>query len=499
MKRNVKLLSTILTTGLLLTACGGSESASSAEQPAKDKISWMTMLHTATPPVESGGIEQALEDYTGVDIEFTWVPNASKNERINAALSSGELADIVQLTQIDNTTVRNSLKSGLFWDVEPYLSEFPNLASIPEDFLDLARVGGSVYGVPIQIATARYGVLVRKDWLDNLGLEVPHTIEELTEVARAFTEDDPDGNGIDDTLGFVDRLESYDLDFRSLSGYFGAGNFFAVTDEDEIIPSFMQPEFKEAMEWYRGIYQNGWMNSDFPVMPKADQRDYIATGRGGIITAGLFEAKNLMIAAEGTDQEAVMEWALINDITYKDVPRRIISDTKGGMKGWLAIPKSYVKTEDELRVVLKFINDLMDEEPYILMTEGIEGRHFEVVDGIYKRLDATAWQQEVQPFSSSRVSERVEVDIKYGDIQDEGAIKIAENEEFAITNPAQPLDSPTYNTEWSSLTLGIKDAYYKYMLGDIEMDGFDKAIETFLQNGGDKIIEEFTEEYRNSK
>src|SRR5699024_2871574 len=127
--------------------------------------------------------------------------------------------------------------------------------------IESGKIEGNLYGVPMVQPLARYGVLVRQDWLDNLNLEVPHTWDELREVARAFTEDDPDGNGKDDTVGFVDRSYSFKVGFRMLSGYFGAGNNFALNDNNEIIPSFMQDEFKEAMEWYRDIYENGWMNS----------------------------------------------------------------------------------------------------------------------------------------------------------------------------------------------------------------------------------------------
>jgi len=406
--KKLKVASLLLCAGLFLAGCGdGGGSPEGSESEGKSSISWMAMLHTASPP--SGDVTQKLEEYTGVEIDFTWVPDASKTERLNAALASNSLADIVSLTEINNTTVRSSLASGMFWDVEPYLEEFPNLAEISEDRLESSRIDGRIYGVPFLKPIARYGVLVRKDWLDNLGLDVPSTLEELAAVAQAFTGDDPDGNGADDTVGFVERDESFNVGFRSLSGYFGADNWFTITDDDEVMPSFMQPEYKEAMEWFRNIYDNGWMNSDFAVMAKNDQKNYIVQGRGGIVLSGLQEVRNYIDDAAGTDEEH-MEWVLINDIVHENVELRILSDTNGGMGGWLAIPKNNVETEEDLRVVLKFINDLMDEEPFTLMTQGIEGVHYEIDDeGVYVRLDDTKWQQEVQPFSSSRPSELVTV------------------------------------------------------------------------------------------
>jgi putative aldouronate transport system substrate-binding protein len=495
MKKRV-IASLIVCAGVLLAGCGNqsNQGKSSGETKERTSVSWMTMLHTAAPP--SGDVIEKLEDYTGLDIDFTWVPDASKSERLNAALASQSLADIVSLTEINNTTVRSSLASGMFWDVEPYLKDYPNLASISEERLESSRIDGHIYGVPYQKPIARYGVLVRQDWLDNLGLEVPRTLDELEKVAQAFTEDDPDGNGVDDTVGFVERDESFNVGFKSLSGYFGAGNLFTVTDDNKIIPSFMQPEFKEAMEWFKNIYSNGWMNSDFAVMAKNDQKNYIVQGKGGIVISGLQEVRNYVDAAAGTDQEG-MEWALINDMTYGDVERRILSDTNGGMGGWLAIPKANVETEDDLKVVLKFINDLMDEEAFTLMTQGIEGVHYEVDDeGVYVRLDDTKWQQEVQPFASSRPSELVTVFPSSNPYVNLANEKIAENEEFAVINPAQSLTSETYDKSWSSLLEGVSDAYYQYMTGEIDMDGFDAAVETFQKNGGDKIIEEFTADYQ---
>lgn len=496
--KKLKVASLLLCAGLFLAGCGdGGGSPEGPESEGKSSISWMAMLHTASPP--SGDVTQKLEEYTGVEIDFTWVPDASKTERLNAALASNSLADIVSLTEINNTTVRSSLASGMFWDVEPYLEEFPNLAEISEDRLESSRIDGRIYGVPFLKPIARYGVLVRKDWLDNLGLDVPSTLEELAAVAQAFTEDDPDGNGADDTVGFVERDESFNVGFRSLSGYFGADNWFTITDDDEVMPSFMQPEYKEAMEWFRNIYDNGWMNSDFAVMAKNDQKNYIVQGRGGIVLSGLQEVRNYIDDAAGTDEEH-MEWVLINDIVHENVERRILSDTNGGMGGWLAIPKNNVETEEDLRVVLKFINDLMDEEPFTLMTQGIEGVHYEIDDeGVYVRLDDTKWQQEVQPFSSSRPSELVTVFPSSNPYVNLANEKIRENEEFAVINLAQSLNSETYDRSWSSLIEGISDAYYQYMTGEIEIDGFDTAIETFLRNGGQQIIDEFTEDYRSQQ
>jgi putative aldouronate transport system substrate-binding protein len=496
-------VASVVAAALALTACGSSgdsDGGGNAETKPAESVTWMTMLHTPTTPEADGPIQTALEEYTGTKLDIQWVPDASKDEKINAALASDSLADITSITNTSNTSVRQALKSGQFWDVEKYLKDYPNLSKIDEQTIASARVDGHLYGVPFQKPMARYGVLVRQDWLDNLGLETPHTIEELGDVAVAFATQDPDGNGQDDTTGFIDRLESFKLGFKTLAGYFGAGNNWEITDDDEVVPAFQTDEFKDAMEWYRGLYEQGAVNSEFVTMQKQNQQDAIAQGKGGIVVTGLFEAKNYMNLALSADPNTPMAWALINDITFDDVPRRILSDTGGGFGGWLAMSTTQVKDEAELKSILAFIDKLLDEEAYALMTNGIEGEHYTVDDdGVVTITDQPKWEQEVQPYNSSRPSDIVTTFKSSSPYVDEGNEKIAENAEFAVVDPTQPLSSVTFDQSWSTIQQAANDAYNKYMVGQLDMDGYEDAIDALGSQGLDKMIEEFTASYAESK
>ena len=483
----------VLAAALALTACSGGGEGGSDDGP----ITWMSLLHTPTTPDPEGEIHEQLEEVTGADFEIQWVPAASSTEKVNAALSAGELPDIIFLDNIRGTTVRNALTSGMFWDVEPFLSEFDNLSQIPEATIDVARVDGGLYGVPAQKPLARYGVLVRQDWLDNLGLDEPHTVEELAEVARAFTHDDPDGDGQDNTTGFIDRSESSQLGFRILSGFFGAGDRFQLDDEGDLVPAFTTDEWKEAMEWYRGLYEDGLVNQEFVTMQKTNQRDAIARGEGGIVVTGLFEARSYMDLAHSIDPDTPMEWALINDMTYADVPRRIISDTNGGMGGWFAISTTSVQTEEELREVLAFLDGLLEPEAFSLMTNGIEGTHFETdEDGVVTITDQELWLQEVEPYMASRPSQNL-IDYKSSDeYVNLGNALMAENNEYAVTNPAQSLSSETFDQQWSTIESAATDAYNMYMVGQLDMAGYEEAIEALGSQGLDDIVAELTEAYQ---
>jgi len=481
---------------LALSACGGSGGDSGGSSGGGGALTWMAMLHTPTTPDASGPVHSSLAELTGQDFDIQWVPDASKEEKMNAALASGSVPDITSVTNLDNSSIRGGVTSGLFWDVEPFLEEFENLKTIDPKIIEAARLDGVLYGVPFQKPLARYGVLVRQDWLDELGLDVPHTIEDLGEVAKAFAEGDPTGTG-QSVTGFIDREESFKVGFRSLAGYFGAGETFQVDEAaGKIIPAFISEPWKEAMEWYRDIYAAGGVNQEFITTQKENQQQAIAQDKGGIVVTGLFEAKNYVALADSINPDSDVEWTLINDITYADVPRRILSDTGGGMGGLFAISTQSVTDEDGVRDVLAFADALMGEEAHNLMTNGIEGTHYELDDdGAVNMLDQALWEQEVQPYSSSRLAESA---FTYKDTNEYVNLAnemMAENDEYAITNPVQSLNSETFNTQWATLEQNLNDAYNKFMLGEATMADYEEAIETARGQGLDDIISEYTEAY----
>ncbi|WP_152401167.1 extracellular solute-binding protein [Paenibacillus cellulositrophicus] len=498
-----KMAAFTLVCGLLLSACGGGggkgetaqgSGGSAAAGDEKTTITWLNILHTASPPTDT--VLNKIEEKTGTDIKFSWIPDASKEERINTSLASDSLADIVTLTILDNSSVRNALKSGMFWEVEPFLDEFPNLAKISQDMRRSASIDGKLYGVPFQKDLARNGVVIRKDWLDKLGLSVPKTTDELMNVAKAFTEQDPDGNGQKDTTGFMDRSDLIYGAFKTLGSYFGTPNNWQVTDDGKMIPEFETEGYVKTMDYMKTLYEKGYINQDFAVTAKTDQQQKFAQGKAGIYVGALFDGKNLLNMAKGVQDN--MQLALVNNITSTgNESDRAIWAANNGIGGLLAFPKSEVKDEAELKRVLKFVNDLMDDDVYALMTYGIEGVHYTVdANDAVTITNTDLWQQEVQPFASSRPSETGYKIHDADPLKAEADKLIKENAKYGVLNPAYSLESETYTTQGSELQKIITDATYKYILGKINLDEFKAAVENWKKSGGSKIIEEYEAAYK---
>ncbi|KHF37244.1 Lipoprotein LipO precursor [Paenibacillus sp. P1XP2] len=195
------------------------------------------------------------------------------------------------------------------------------------------------------------------------------------------------------------------------------------------------------------LYDNGYINQDFAVTAKTDQQQKFAQGKAGIYVGALFDSKNLKNMAKGVQDN--MELVLANNITPTgSESERHIWAGNNGIGGLLAFPKSEVKDEAELKRVLKFVNDLMDDDMYALMTYGIKDVHYKVDENDAATIiNQDLWQQEVQPFASSRPNETGYKIHDSDPLKAESDKLIKENAKYAVLNPAYSLESETYSTQ----------------------------------------------------
>lgn len=467
------------------------EGANTGERP---DISWMSVLHTDAPPADS--VIEAINDFANVNLTFEWVPASAVDERMNTALASQKLADIVTMNRLTNAVQRQALAGGVFWEVEDLIGNYENLKDISEERLNTIRIQGHLYGVPVVKPVARYGLVVRQDWLDNLKLEVPKTVEDLVKVATAFANDDPDGDGQKNTTGLIERNEAWGVSFRQIAGWYGAPNKWGLTDEGKVEPWFMHDGYFEALEMYKGLFEAGAINEDFAVREKGDQRKGIAQGQGGLAITGLYDARNYYNDAVDLGVEGEMTWTLVNDMTAGDIERRTLSDTNNGVGGLYAMPKSEVADEAELNTILAFIDKMGSKEGFLLMTNGIEGVHYKMDGDMVETLDESKWKQEVQALSGSRINELLSYEFKVANPMMQASNEaILDNEDYAVYDVSPSLESPTYDTLFSDIENLPKDAFYQYVMGDISLDDVRAANDAWLQQGGQDMIDEFTQSY----
>ncbi|CAM3381734.1 extracellular solute-binding protein [Marinicrinis lubricantis] len=516
-----KMLMLLLTAVLLFTiaaGCGngngnggsnesnteGSDSTNNSQgsnQEEKEPFELTIMANLHTPDVPSDKIEKILEERTNTELTFQWVPDGSYEEKLNAAFATGSLPQAVYMkNQTTFAQFKDAMRDDQFWEVGPYLQDYEFLKNLNPDVLRNTMVDGKVYSLYQERPLSRQGVIWRKDWADKLGItQPPQTPDDLYQMMKKFKEEDPDGNGLDDTIGLADRSDLVYGAFKTVSSYFDTPNGWGELD-GQLLPEFMHPGYMDTLDFFKKLYDEGLINQDFPVTSKTDQQDMIYTGKAGMYIGSIGDVLSL--------RDKTIE---INPDAQFDVENRILGPD--GQPGIWAIPgygnmvmfpKSAVETEDELKQILSFFNELMRPENANLIKWGVEGEHYEVVDGKAKASeDSAKKEREVKPFEALAIGGESTIDMLGGhfpyEIKAKAEAKIIEANDFLIHDPTAPLDSPTYNERGARLQELIIDATYQYILGAIDEEGFNKAVDNWKDGGGDKIIEEYNAAYNASK
>src|SRR5690625_3332408 len=259
MKRFLALIIMILF-AIVLTACGDNseesgggdntsnndteENANSDEESdeSDEAYSFTIMANLHTPEVPDEKVLNKIEEATNTDVEIQWVPDNNYEDRLNTAFATSSLPHAVFMkNQTTFLQFREAIQDEQFWELDEYLDEFENLKKLKENVQDNTRVNGKLYTLYQGRPLSRQGIIYRKDWADNLGLSAPTTTDEFMEMARAFTEDDPDGNGKDDTFGVTDRSDLVYGAFKTVASWFGTPNEWGEKD-GQLLPEFMFDE-----------------------------------------------------------------------------------------------------------------------------------------------------------------------------------------------------------------------------------------------------------------
>ncbi|MEF2965452.1 extracellular solute-binding protein [Paenibacillus sp. M1] len=475
---------------LLAGACG----RGSGEPVSGDSVPYISILaplHFPQPPAKE--IMTEIETLSGVQLDVSWIPEGVYTDKMNTGLTTNSLAKVTFVKFSDYNLVKNAIRSDAFWEIGPYLQDYDNLKNLDSAILEQAAVDGKIYGLYTERPSSRQGVIIRKDWLDHLGLEEPRTLDDLYEVMRQFTYNDPDGNGKRDTIGVVDRNDLVYGVFKTLSSYFGAPNNWKE-ENGHFIPEFMTDEYMDTMNYMKKLYDEGIMNRDFALTSKEIQRDRFIRGEAGVFIGSMTDVQRLSIEARSLNPEA--DFTLVNRIAgpygYKvwSIPN---------YNGLFLFSKKAIPTEQELRQVLKFFDRTMDKDIANLMMYGVEGRHYEIEDGKVILPEET---------SQLRVNEVNQLySLMIADIGNKNIMEVAkkeqltdladrlskDNESFLVNDPTVALSSPTFDEKNAELSALIADATYHYILGNIDADGFRQEIERWKMNGGEEIMKEYDE------
>ncbi|TDG00610.1 extracellular solute-binding protein [Paenibacillus piri] len=495
--RKLSAVSLVTAFSLGLIGCSGSagtpapgDKKASEESKEPFRITMMNQSVLAEPPRADDPIVKAVEKHTNTKLEIQWVPGSTYDEKLNATVASGQLPMVI-LVNGKPMPIINAIRAGHFWEIGSYLKDYPNLErAMNKDVLRNTAVDNKNYYIFRSRSLVGDGMIYRTDWLQSLGLKPPANLDELYNVIKAFTLNDPDKNGKQDTIGMGE--ESSIRGFKFVMAANGGGNEWELKD-GKLAPTTFTKPYLDTMNFYRRLYQEKLINLDFAITTRVKNIDNVNKGLYGL---RLGDPDFITRHSELFKINPKAELDVSSTINGPQ-GAKVLMDS--GWSGAFLIPKQSVKTEAELKKILAYFDKLSDEAGQNIFEWGLEGVHYTVENGKAKRTPEqdTKYASEVihlqQAMQVSDGSRAMPGDMDKYTAKYKAAKKAVANN--LVVNPAAAYITPTLVSKGSELNKIVNDGRVKYIMGEIDEKGWKDVLDKWTKAGGDKVIEEINQEY----
>ena len=334
---------------------------------------------------------QYLEELFNITIHpvsFTWSNYKERYQILSATKSLPDVFATVTLSSSDNNdsaSLNDMVKNGSIRSLPEDLSSYPLLEALMNSVSYTRNSDGSFYTIPRMsfmdpvLGATDAVMLVRRDWMDNLGLKNPETFNDFLTMTTAFAKEDPDGNGINDTIGYnVNKLSA--LGKWVMLGLAPECNVYTWTEiNGEYVPSWSTENFKKVVTAYRELYEAGGLDPDFYSKSTSAVMEDFASNRLGALEyksspPALLELKTL--------------WDSLNDKSFEEcvdiVPIFPASDgirySNSSSIFWSESLISSAASDAKVERILALYE-------YLLSEEGIELSHYGIPEVDYTKTE----------------------------------------------------------------------------------------------------------------
>ena len=492
-----------------------SSAATATEEPASDMEPLSITIKLASSVVHDESDEyyvrlvKEMNEYLQMDINWEWVEGTSTSVS-ELEIVSGDVPDVCTVQK--NTTFLQAAEEGLFWDLTPYIDDYDNLSTIPEATRANVSYNGKMYGLPRSRTLARYGLGYRADWLNNLGLAEPTDWDSFVAMLYAFTYNDPDGNGVDDTVGLY--LDSWFDELKMIMAWFGVPNEWGIDENGDLISMYMTEEYRTALKELRELYTQGILNNGTNGIPDFREasgacKSGLRTGIGGASVQCLDDLRKVQTYFE--DEGITTSDNIILTLQGSvDTGLGTLCLPTSGYNGMIAISTKTIKTEEQLRRVLQCLNDMNDGAFLNLVEYGWEGLTYSLnEDGYVELFDEeelaasgvgslsfmTGITQAVAFYTAEENARPVSTNTNSSPIRTLENKLYAENIQYCVVNYGAAYNSQYYIDNGEALKSLIRNTELAYICGEIDEAGLENGIDQWWKAGGRVVTDEMNEAY----
>lgn len=516
-----KVVALVLASAVCLTAfsgCGNSASdnsqstvssetageSESAKEENNENITVSMFLQDSADQAISTDLPiiQEITKRTGVNFEFVAAPNTEDQfrEKFNVTVASGDIPDIMVSTYRDD--MMKVAEQGTFAALDDYIDQYaPNLKKIldenPDYIRDIRASDGNIYFMPFIGAVKTFKVwMLRGDWLDKLGLEVPVTLDNWYNVLKAFKEQDPNGNGEADEIPYTTRnTQAGVLAFMEafgISGFEANEQFFI--EDGQVKYAYTDPRCKEALEFINKLYSEGLIDSEYATNDTNVWLSRLTNEVSGACQDTTARAYSLGTQVRAANADSDAYFVVVAPPKGPDGTQMTTSQMQA-IRGFTAISADspYIKE------IVQLFDYFYSEEGSLLMNFGIEGETYTMENGKPTYTENIANDSQGRSILSmlniyGHREWAYKQDIGYEDaLLDETYVNYRNDMEQYIrpTIPALSFteeEREVINSTYTEIQTYKDEMINKFIMGKEPLDNFDSFVQTLKNMGIDDVL-----------
>jgi len=319
---------------------------------------------------------QWMDEQLDVEIDWVAIPRGEVQSTLNTLFAAGNAPDLIH--DFPRSTIANFRNQGVLRPVDDMVQEYSvdykdYLENTPDLVPYLTFEDGQMWAIssrrPLD-AIENHTMWIRTDWLDAVGLDMPETEAEFFAVMDAFVNDDPDGNGQDDTVAFA-AMPAY---FPIVNQIYATNPWYV--ENGEATHRIFTERMEKMVAFHQLAYERGWLDPEYitDVNRQRANQQWV-TGRAGVAFAGL--------------QVPVLD-QLRQNVSSAEVAAMGSFSHEFGKFGLLDEPPAhrFVGVNSEIenpQGAMEFL-DWMISDGWYTLSYGLEGEHHELVNNEIPRV-----------------------------------------------------------------------------------------------------------------
>jgi putative aldouronate transport system substrate-binding protein len=377
-------------------------------------------------------IQKALTEKTGVKLKMDFIAGTNQEEKAGVMIAGNEYADL-----IDGQGVQNKLiDAGAFTPLDDLIDKYgQNIKKVFGTSLDKLRnpKDGKIYFIPSpknqpeEIVDANQSLLIQYDVLDKLGYPKPETLDDVYKMLKDYMNIVKDVKGQPfipwglwaDTWGYTITVNNPGLWTNGLTD---DGEAYVDPKTNSVQYFETTDKFKNYLKFLNKMYNDKMIDKNAFITKNDQYKSLVASGRVLAMIDGTWDVKDPEAALRqaGMPERAYARFPIVMDKGIKDR-----SQIYGESYAW-GIGVS-VNCKDPIAAI-KFLDYLATDEGAALLNWGIEGTHYDVVNG--KRVMKQEVAAKLNNDQTYRWKEALQA---YSLNQLQGAVKLSDGQ-FASPN-----------------------------------------------------------------